>query len=164
MENAQLIRLGLFCRGKSFTGNWHYGLVYVHENKDVHDRPSGIYINSMYSTESNFNQVMELSICVASNWQARNIYGRRCNIYSGDVIELLNDAGEKVRFVCEYGKFRRNVDGNECEMDGFYFREVPNGTIGRLPIVNNYKGCHDTELYTIIGNIIDNPELQTKNI
>lgn len=78
-------------------------------------------------------------------------------IYEGDVIELVNEAGETIRIVCRFGEAIREIYENKVQIIGFYF-EMPDGR-KCFPIVKNYKGCNDVELYNIIGNVHDNPEL-----
>lgn len=82
------------------------------------------------------------------------------NIYEGDIIELINENNEKIRVICEFGTVIRNIMGvelNECYIRGFYFR-TPNGK-ATFPIVKNYLGISDLEIFEIIGNIRENINL-----
>lgn len=83
-------------------------------------------------------------------------------IYQGDIIELINDEGVPIRVLCEYGTVQRRIVAgngvaNLCDITGFYFRtETGHNT---FPIFENYLGKNDVEIFEVIGNIIDNPEL-----
>ncbi|WP_312750515.1 YopX family protein [Epilithonimonas hominis] len=81
------------------------------------------------------------------------------DIYQGDILELVNSEGQKIRVVCQFGTVERELKGtsvNLCEITGFYFRFNEFAT---FPIVNNYAGCNDVDLFEVIGNIYENPEL-----
>lgn len=81
-------------------------------------------------------------------------------IYEGDIIELINDAGEKIQVICEYGIARRFVTSGglpvEVDIPSFYFRSNGKKT---FPIVKNYEGKHDLELFEVIGNFYENTDL-----
>jgi hypothetical protein len=73
------------------------------------------------------------------------------DIYAEDVVELVNMDNEKVLAVCRYGVARRKMDGgDEVDIPGFHF-ELEDGR-KTFPIVNNYAGKHDLELFEIIGH------------
>jgi len=74
-------------------------------------------------------------------------------IYEGDVIKLV----ETIRVLCEFGTARRNINGNLVDITGFYFK-LESG-FKSFPIVENYLGKHDLELFEIIGNVYETPEL-----
>ena len=80
-------------------------------------------------------------------------------IYEGDIISLIDDVGDEILVICEFGTVQREIYGqtlNLCDITGFYFRKDNRAT---FPIVNNYAGKHDLELFEVIGNIHQNPEL-----
>lgn len=83
-------------------------------------------------------------------------------IYQGDIIELVNSTGTQVRVICEFGNAQRELVGgdeiNLCEITGFYFR-LTGTDRASYPIVNNYEGKSDYEIFKVIGNIYQNPEL-----
>lgn len=85
------------------------------------------------------------------------------DIYEGDVIELINDEDNKIIAICEYGIVRRQIFENEVDIQCFYFRVPEYDNKKTFPIVNNYCGKHDLELFEIIGNIYENPELLENN-
>ena len=78
-------------------------------------------------------------------------------IYVGDIVQLKNAEGRIIKAVCEFGIARRflSVGGetNECDIPSFYFKVDDRKT---FPIVNNYQGKHDLELFEIVGNIYEN--------
>lgn len=95
------------------------------------------------------------TLCVCSFWKDMD---GDC-IFQNDVVELINSNGEKVKALCSFGSIIRNIQGNECEVFGFYFKME--GGKNTLPITDNYKGVHDTTIMKVIGNIIENPNLFT---
>lgn len=83
------------------------------------------------------------------------------DIYEGDVIQLIDSAGDKIRVLCEYGIVTRaNSKQQLIDIPSFYFKKSDGAK--SYPLVNNYLGKHDLELFEVIGNIYDNPELIEK--
>src|SRR5690606_11342130 len=81
-------------------------------------------------------------------------------ICEGDIIKLIDDVGEEIIVVCEFGTVRREIYGHDlnlCDITGFYFRKEDGKAT--FPIVDNYAGKHDLELMEVIGDIYENPEL-----
>ena len=78
-------------------------------------------------------------------------------IYEGDIINLINDIDKSINVVCEFGIARREIFENTVDITGFYFK-LPNGK-KTFPIVNNYCGKRDLELFEVIGNVHENIEL-----
>lgn len=89
-------------------------------------------------------------------------YGKKdingIEIFEGDIIELTNASGITLRVICRFGDVKRNLSLNDtvnyCEITGFYFEF--DGSVKTFPIVNNYAGKHDVEMFKIIGNIYEN--------
>ncbi|MBP1924613.1 putative phage protein (TIGR01671 family) [Sedimentibacter acidaminivorans] len=79
-------------------------------------------------------------------------------IYEGDIIQLKNEDLEVIKVVCEFGTAKRQIFDNLVEITGFYFKRLCDDK-KTFPIANNYLGKHDLELFEIIGNIYENPEL-----
>lgn len=79
-------------------------------------------------------------------------------IYEGDIIQLINEDFEEIKVVCEFGKVKRQIFDNLVEITGFYFKRLCDDR-KTFPILNNYLGKHDLELFEVIGNMHDNPEL-----
>ncbi len=94
--------------------------------------------------------------------QFSNFYDKHKNeIYEGDIIELVNEAGKKIKVVCEFGTVEREIMGgrlNLCVINGFSFCIVGNGK-HTYPISKNYLGVCDTEIFEVIGNIYENKNL-----
>jgi uncharacterized phage protein (TIGR01671 family) len=80
-------------------------------------------------------------------------------IYEDDIIQLINEVGDKILVTCEFGHAYRKLNGRLCDIVGFYFI-LPNGKKS-FPICNNYLGKHDTQIFKVVGNIHDNPDLIT---
>lgn len=83
-------------------------------------------------------------------------------IYEGDIIQLTDDTGSLIKVICEFGTARRDIHGNTVDITGFYFKRLYDNK-KTFPIVYNYAGKHDLELFEVIGNIYDNPELKEMN-
>lgn len=81
-------------------------------------------------------------------------------IYEGDIIELINDKGKTIHVTVEYGIVRRSILSYnkivviEVDIPSFYFKTTDG--LKTFPIVDNYEGKHDSELFKIIGNIYEN--------
>ena len=79
------------------------------------------------------------------------------DIYEGDIIELINSSGETIRVICKFGTVVRKLDtGFFCDITSFYFENDGRAT---FPIISNYAGKHDLELFEVIGNIYTNTDL-----
>lgn len=77
------------------------------------------------------------------------------DIYEGDILELINEQGSKIKVVCYFGIARREVVGYTpviVDIPCFYFEFEGFKT---FPIVNNYAGEHDLSMMEIIGTIYD---------
>jgi uncharacterized phage protein (TIGR01671 family) len=83
-------------------------------------------------------------------------------VFERDIIKLVTADYEEITIVCEFGPVRRQIFENEVEITGFYFVRSNDGR-KTFPITHNYLGKHDTEIWEVIGNRTENPELFTKN-
>ena len=84
-------------------------------------------------------------------------------IYEGDIIQFLNEVGEKTLVVCQFGDAKRELKGNtinNCLITGFFyvFNEFKT-----FPIIINYAGISDYELFEVIGNIYEHSHLIDNN-
>ena len=82
-------------------------------------------------------------------------------IFTGDVLELVNEDGELINILCEFGSILRIIYNKTVEIRGFYFKAIEHNRRS-FPLKENYLGKHDTKISTIIGNIYANPELLEK--
>ena len=80
------------------------------------------------------------------------------DIYDGDILQLVDDAGNEIKVTCKYGIHSRVIkSGYEVEISGFAFIS-PTG-LPTFPIKHNYVGKNDLDIMEIIGNIYENHEL-----
>jgi hypothetical protein len=78
-------------------------------------------------------------------------------IWEGDLIEV-ERRDDKIVVECKFGTIERQMaTGFLCDITGFYF-EREDGC-QTFPIKKNYKDGHDHQLFSVIGNVFDNPEL-----
>ncbi|MDR1718024.1 MAG: YopX family protein [Prevotella sp.] len=80
----------------------------------------------------------------------------RNEIYEGDVLELVNKHGRKIRVICGFDHSYRLINDVTVDIVGFYF-EFPDN-YHSFPITNNYAGKHDCSIMKIVGNIYENKE------
>jgi len=71
------------------------------------------------------------------------------NIFDGDIVEFENEDGDKTTAICQLGSAKRVIYENDVEIHGFYFLVKSRKS---FPIIYNYAGKHDTELFKVIGN------------
>lgn len=83
--------------------------------------------------------------------------GNGVEIYEGDIIALTTADNEDITIICKFGTVQRQIFENLVEITGFYFERSNDGR-KTFPIVHNYLGKHDTEIWNVIGNVYDNPE------
>ena len=83
-------------------------------------------------------------------------------IYESDIVELPLQSGERIKVICRFGTVQRKMDtGWMCDITGFYFQRSDG--LNSFPIVKNYAGKHDLELFEVVGNIYEHPELLVTN-
>lgn len=78
------------------------------------------------------------------------------DIYSGDILELVDSIGRKIQVICEFGDYERQLrnfvgDIHNCQITGFAF--LVNNRYPTFPIIKNYLGVCDLEIMEVIGNI-----------
>lgn len=79
-------------------------------------------------------------------------------IYEGDILSLTTADNKPITIECRFGEAQRKIRDYGVEITGYYFVRSDNGK-KTFPVVHNYLGKHDTEIWEVIGNIYDNPEL-----
>ena len=79
------------------------------------------------------------------------------DIYEGDIIELVNEVENQIRVVCKYGTAERQIDGYLVDVVGFYYEN--SHRFKSFPILDNFNGGTDYDLFKIIGNTTDDLEL-----
>lgn len=92
-------------------------------------------------------------------WSTGKIDKNNQEIFDGDIIKVTNEIGNEILVVCEFGEAVRNFSPSkyDCNIVGFYYR-LPDG-FKSFPIVKNYLGVTDYEIFEVIGNIYENPEM-----
>lgn len=96
------------------------------------------------------------------------LYDKNKNkIFSGDIIELT--VNEPFIVQCVFGITNRflgipfgegsdkDYAWNECKIPGFYFLHTDG--VKSFPIINNFQGKCDTDLFEVVGNIYEHPHL-----
>ena len=145
-------------RGKRLeNGEWIYGDLAHDWNKDTHIikfdcfGPDFTACGDCGCNEANSFEVDSETVGQFAGLKDKN--GKE--IYEGDIVNLINADGDSINVICEFGTARREIFENTVDITGFYFK-LSNGR-KTFPIVSNYLGKHDLELFKIIGNIHDNP-------
>ncbi len=74
-------------------------------------------------------------------------------IFEGDRLELINEEGEVINPVVEFGSFMREMaSGHYVAIMGFAF--MVNGQ-ATFPIIGNYQNKNDLDIIKIVGTIHD---------
>lgn len=109
----------------------------------------GMWLNEFFGEIEELGESVYSDVMGCSGLQDKN----KNDIYAGDIISLIAKNGEEIKVVCEYGINRR--DG--MDIPSYYFKTSTG--YGSYPIVKNYAGKHDCEIFEVIGNIYKTPEL-----
>lgn len=73
-------------------------------------------------------------------------------IFDGDIISTVDDSNKNIEVICRRGIARRTMDsGYTVDISSFYFEKIDG--MKSFPIVENYLGKHDLELFKIVGNV-----------
>ena len=79
------------------------------------------------------------------------------DIYAGDLIAVERES-DTIIVECKFGTIERQMATVFLvDITGFYLER--NDGCQTFPIKRNYKGIHDLDVFTVIGNIYENPGL-----
>jgi uncharacterized phage protein (TIGR01671 family) len=124
------------------TDGWHYGRIEKYKpdipSPDSYDMP---VIDGALCDPDTVGQCTE--------WQDMD----GTEIYEDDIVELVNEDGDTVQGVIEYGTYKRTMaTGYLVEITGFCI--MMDGRAS-FPIVKNYQGKHDLDIMKVVGNLHD---------
>jgi uncharacterized phage protein (TIGR01671 family) len=80
-------------------------------------------------------------------------------IYEGDIVSVPYEPDKFSYYVIKKGIVQRKVNDYFIDIPSFYFELIGDSNVKVYPMVENWKGVHDLEIMTIIGNIYENPKL-----
>lgn len=125
-------------------GRWIYGTYF-----------SGYILNGQgegdddyFTVQGSWCPVKPETVGRFSGWHDKN----HTKVFEGDIISLITADGDDITVICKFGMVRRQIYENLVEINGFYFERSNDGR-KTFPIVNNYLGKHDTEIWEVVGNI-----------
>lgn len=128
--------------GKNIVGDWFYG--YYQGNNTI------VGCVDVFTNKMAKRKVVPQTVGMSFEQTDKN----GGLIHVGDIIELVTEDGEKITIECKFGTVQRQIYENLVEITGFYFERSNDGR-KTFPIVNNYLGKHDTEIWEVIGTIFD---------
>lgn|SRR5574344_1570491 len=144
--------MNMLARGRCANGKWVYGVLLTMPNTST----SKILVWCKSYMNGNDGQqefdcydVDPDTIGWYTGWDDKN----GTKIFTGDKVSLINEDGECIVIIAALGKVERQINDYTVEINGFYFI-LPDGR-KCFPIVNNYIGKHDTELYEVVGTIFE---------
>lgn len=109
-------------------------------------------INVVFFHESSPLYMAEWVLMQWSTWNDKN----GTNIYAGDLIEVERQY-DKIIVECKFGTIERQMaTGFLVDITGFYLER--NDGCQTFPIKRNYKGVHDLDVFTVIGNRYEQPQ------
>ncbi len=147
--------MGLFKAKRIDNGEWIQGGI-VHQT-DYYGSPCDKWFIIDGTTTNDYDigiseEVDPETVCECTGLQDKN--GKL--IFENDMFSLVAADGEQITITCKYGTATRQIYENLVEITGFYF-ERSNDSKKTFPIVKNYLGVHDIQIWERISNTHDNP-------
>lgn len=110
-------------------------------------------ITAYYFNDYHFIKIGDINLMQYTGLRDKN----GIEIYEGDILELINEDGERIKCVVEFGnRILTTEHGAIIDIQCFYFKIGDRKT---NPVANNYCGKHDLKIIEVMGNIYENPEL-----
>jgi len=128
---------------------WVVGYLFKIKGYTLNITEEGVWADGYGGVQGSY-EIFEDTLCKCSG--IKDKYGYL--IFEGDMFSLVTADGETITITCRYGTIQRQIYENLVEITGFYFERSNDGR-KTFPIVNNYLGKHDIELWERIGNIYD---------
>lgn len=147
----------LFRAKRKDNSEWVYGSLidkdYILQYIDLAESWHGCAASSDHKLKCRGFEVIPGTVGQYMGFQDK--HGNR--IYEGDIIQVQRQE-DTIIVECKFGTITRQMaTGWLVDITGFYFEREDGAQT--FPIKTNYAGKHDFELFTVIGNIHEHPQL-----